>query len=244
VPVVLVGHVTKDGAIAGPKLLEHLVDTVLVLEGDRTHDLRLLRTVKNRYGPTDEVGVFAMDERGLEPVDNPSARFLDGRVATVPGSVIVATLEGTRAVLVEIQALAQPTQFGFPKRTASGFDTNRLQLLLAVLEQRAGIPAGRYDVYLNVVGGVRLAEPAADLAVCLAVASAIRRVPVPVSLALWGEVGLTGEIRRVRAAAKRRSEAERQGYTPFDATTIRSLAEVVAELLPRSATRGSRTRSE
>ncbi len=212
VPIVLVGHVTKDGDVAGPKLLEHLVDAVLVLEGERTHDLRLLRTVKNRFGPTDEVGVFEMGERGLIPVPNPSARFLDGRASDVPGSAAVATLEGTRAILVELQALAQPTSFGYPKRTASGFDVNRLQLLLAVLEQRAKIPASRYDVYLNVVGGVKLKEPAVDLGVCLAVASAIKQRPIPKDLVVWGEVGLSGEIRSVSAKERRADEARRCGF--------------------------------
>ena len=230
VPVVLVGHVTKEGDVAGPKVLEHLVDAVLLLEGDRQHDLRLLRTMKNRFGATEEVGVFAMTEKGLEPVRNPSARFLEGRDATVPGSSVVVTLEGTRAMLVEIQALVQPTQFGYPKRTASGFDNNRLQLLLAVLEQRARIPAGRYDVYLNVVGGIKLKEPGIDLGVCLAIASAIKQIAVPKNVAVWGEVGLSGEIRTVSAAPKRANEAKRLGYEAIN-TSNQQLAVFLQQTL-------------
>ena len=234
VPIVIVGHVTKDGDVAGPKVLEHLVDAVLVMEGDRQHDLRLLRTVKNRFGPTDEVGVFTMDESGLLPVTNPSARFLEERATSIPGSAVVATVEGTRALLVEVQALVQPTQFGYPKRTASGFDNNRLQLLLAVLEQRAGVPAGRYDVYINVIGGIALKEPAADLAICLAVASAIRQVAVPARLVVWGEVGLSGEIRSASQATKRTNESKRLGYEPLP--TKKTLAELLTIALPRRAT--------
>ena len=231
VPVVLVGHVTKEGDVAGPKVLEHLVDAVLLLEGDRQHDLRLLRTVKNRFGATDEVGVFAMTEKGLEAVTNPSARFLEGRSTIVPGSAVVATVEGTRALLVELQALAQPTQFGYAKRTASGYDTNRLQLMLAVLEQRAKIPAGRFDVYLNVVGGIKLKEPAVDLGVCLAVASAIRQIAVPADLAVWGEVGLSGEIRKVSVAPKRAAEAKRLGFQSLPETT--QVAAFLAKVLKK-----------
>ena len=232
IPVVLVGHVTKEGDVAGPKVLEHLVDAVLLLEGDRQHDLRLLRTMKNRFGATEEVGVFTMAEQGLLPVSNPSARFLDGRDATVPGSSVVATLEGTRAILVELQALVQPTQFGYPKRTASGFDSNRLQLLLAVLEQRAHIPASRYDVYLNVVGGIKLHEPGVDLGVCLAIASAIRQIAVPNDLAVWGEVGLSGEIRKASSLQKRAMEAKRLGYTVRDHEQQNQLAAFIQRTLP------------
>ncbi|MEX0748682.1 MAG: DNA repair protein RadA [Candidatus Saccharimonadales bacterium] len=206
--VLVVGHVTKEGNIAGPKILEHLVDVVLYLEGERFGSFKLLRGVKNRYGSTHEVGIFEMEEGGMVPVDNPSARFLQER-APGDGSVVLATVEGTRALLVEVQALVSTSPFGYPKRTAAGFDLNRLNLLIAVLGQRAGIKLADKDVYINIVGGMKLVEPAADLAVALAIASAAKRQPLVDGLVVFGEVGLNGEIRSVSDTAKRVKEARK-----------------------------------
>ncbi len=204
--VILIGHVTKDGNVAGPKTLEHLVDTVLYLEGDRHHNMRILRAVKNRFGSTDEVGMFDMTELGLKEVTNPSLAMMKERGESVPGSVITCLLEGTRPLLVEIQALVTKTMFGYPVRKASGFDVNRLHMLLAVLERRAGLPLGQYDVHVNVVGGIKASEPAADLAVALAVASAYKDKALGNDMAVFGEVGLGGEVRSVRQAEKRLKE--------------------------------------
>ncbi|MEK7083962.1 MAG: DNA repair protein RadA [Patescibacteria group bacterium] len=209
--ILLIGHVTKDGEVAGPKTLEHLVDTVLYLEGDRFHNVRLLRSVKNRFGPTDEVGIFEMKESGLAEVKNPSALFLEERGENMTGSVITVLLEGTRPMLVEIQALVNKTAFGYPVRKASGFDLNRLHVLIAVLQKRAGLNLGQYDVHINVVGGIRADEPAADLAVCLAITSAYKDKMLGNDLACFGEVGLGGEIRSVRATDKRIKECEQLG---------------------------------
>lgn len=212
VPTILVGHVTKEGGVAGPRTLEHLVDVVLYLEGERHHSARLLRTVKNRFGPTDEIGVFAMQTQGLIAVDNPSQFFLAERQIGATGSVVGVTLEGTRPLLVEIQALTTTTSFGYPKRTASGFDLNRLNLLLAVLHKRAAVDLSNHDVYINVVGGLQLREPAIDLAVALSLVSAARDQPVPADLAAYGEIGLSGELRSVNQAAARQGEAKRLGF--------------------------------
>ncbi|RJO59739.1 DNA repair protein RadA [Candidatus Parcubacteria bacterium] len=212
IPLILVGHVTKEGSIAGPKVLEHLVDCVLTMEGDPYHAYRLLRTTKNRFGPTDEVGVFDMLESGLAEVPNPSARFLSERDSKISGSAVVPIIEGTRVFLLEIQALVTTTVFGYPRRVASGFDLNRLQLLLAVLTKRAGLGLGNQDVHLNVVGGFKIDEPAADLAVCLAVFSAFKNQPLPPLLAAVGEVGLGGEIRSVANFERRASECEKLGF--------------------------------
>ncbi len=212
VPIFLVGHVTKDGAIAGPRVLEHIVDTVLYLEGDRFHTYRLLRSVKNRFGSTNEVGVFEMGEGGLRDVANPSAAFLAERGEAVPGSTVTVTVEGTRPLLVEIQALVSATSFTMPRRTSTGFDVNRLYLLLAVLQKRVGLPLGNQDVYCNVVGGLKIAEPAADLAVAFSIVSAFSDVPVPVDVAAFGEVGLGGELRSVGAARERLNEAAKLGF--------------------------------
>lgn len=209
--IVLIGHVTKDGDVAGPKTLEHLVDTVLYLEGDRFHSLRILRASKNRFGSTDETGVFDMKETGLSPVANPSAAFLAERGENMPGSVVTCIMEGTRPVLVEVQALVNKTSFGYPVRKASGFDLNRLHVLLAVLEKRAGLRLSQYDVHLNIVGGIRAGEPAADLAVCLAVASAYKDKMLGNDMACFGEVGLGGEIRSVSGAEKRAAECAHLG---------------------------------
>lgn len=210
--LVIVGHVTKEGVVAGPRTLEHLVDVVLTLEGERLSDLRLLRTVKNRFGPTEEVGILTMTEAGLMPVDNPSARFLEERVAHAAGSAVTVILEGTRPLLVEIQALTRSSASPYPRRTASGFDLGRMELLIAVLEARAGLRLNNLDCYVNVSGGLRLREPAADLAVALALASAATQTVIDPSLAIYGEVGLAGEIRRVTQAARRREEAKRLGF--------------------------------
>jgi len=212
VPVFLVGHVTKEGAIAGPRVLEHMVDTVLYFEGDRHHAYRILRAVKNRFGATHEIGVFEMHETGLQAVDNPSERFLSERRYGMSGSAVVCTLEGTRPVLVEIQALVTPTAYGTPQRNATGFDYRRLQMLLAVLEKREGWRLAAYDVFVNVAGGLRLEDPAADLGVLVAVASSFRDIPADTGTVLIGEVGLGGEIRGVSQLELRLREAARLGF--------------------------------
>lgn len=210
--VFLIGHVTKEGVLAGPKLLEHLVDTVLYLEGDRFQAYRLLRAVKNRFGPTAEVGVFEMTDRGMVEVPNPSEVFLAGRVVDAPGSAITVTMEGTRPLLVEIQGLTSPTPFGQPRRTAIGVDAYRLLLVLAVLTRRVGLRLGDQDVFANVVGGLRLQEPAADLALAAAIASSFRDKPVRADAVLIGEVGLSGELREVSHLEARVREAAQFGF--------------------------------
>jgi DNA repair protein RadA/Sms len=207
----LVGHVTKEGSIAGPKVLEHMVDTVLYLEGDQFHAYRLLRGVKNRFGATNEVGVFDMREHGLEEVANPSALFLSERESHTSGSVVTVTLEGSRPLLVELQALVTPTHFGLPRRTTSGIDLNRLVLLTAVLTKRANVSLGSQDIFVNVVGGMRLTEPASDLAACLAIVSGLLDVPSQ-NYAAIGEVGLGGEVRSVNHVRQRVSEATKLGF--------------------------------
>ena len=210
--VVLVGHVTKGGGIAGPKTLEHIVDTVLYFEGESTLDHRILRAVKNRFGSVDEIGVFRMTGAGLEPVANPAAAFLAGRSTGASGSAVTALMEGTRPMLVEIQALASKAGFGTPQRVATGLDHRRLALLLAVLERRAGLPFGSLDVFVNVTGGVRLIEPSTDLAVLAALVSTVHDRPVPADALFLGEVGLGGEIRPVAGVERRLAEAARQGF--------------------------------
>jgi DNA repair protein RadA/Sms len=212
VPVFIVGHVTKKGSIAGPRVLEHIVDTVLYLEGERFHSYRLLRGVKNRFGSTNEVGVFEMCEMGLREISNPSEVFLAGRETNAPGSAIAVTLEGTRPILVEIQALTSRTSFGLPRRTANGVDFNRLLLLVAVLSKRVGMGLSNQDVFANVVGGLRVNEPAADLALAVAIASSYRNRPVAPDLALVGEIGLSGELRAVGQTEKRLMEASKLGF--------------------------------
>jgi DNA repair protein RadA/Sms len=212
VPIVIVGHVTKEGQVAGPKVLEHLVDAVLYLEGDKWHGYRIIRGAKNRFGPTDEVGVFTMDETGLGDVANPTDVFVDGSSAGVAGTAVTASLEGTRALLVEVQALAVETSFGYPKRTASGFELNRLQLLIAVLSKHARVKLGSHDVYFNVSGGFRLTEPAGDLAAALAIAGAVQGKAVPPGTVAIGEIGLSGEVRPVSGLDKRLEEAARGGF--------------------------------
>lgn len=210
--LILVGHVTKEGSIAGPKLLEHLVDVVLNLEGDRYGGFKVLRAIKNRYGSTAEVGIFDMTEKGLLPVANPSAVLLAER-QIADGSVVLAAMEGTRPVLVEVQALVNKTSFGYAKRAASGFDLNRLNLLTAVLSRRTKLDLGEYDVYVNIVGGIRINEPAADLAVCMAIASAAKGMQLKDDAVVFGEVGLSGEVRHVPYIENRVKEAKQMGFT-------------------------------
>ena len=212
IPVVLVGHVTKEGHIAGPKLLEHLVDVVLSLEGEPGHDLRALRAGKNRFGTVAELALWSMTERGLEGVQNPSAWLLEDRRRGVPGSVVAAALEGTAPLLVEIQALATPSSLGTPRRVAHGFDSSRLALLLAVIERHAGVRLADRDVFLNLVGGLSLREPALDLAVAAALISSAADRPLPTDLAVFGEIGLLGEVRAVSRTAERAREAAALGF--------------------------------
>lgn len=209
--ILLIGHVTKEGTVAGPRTLEHLVDTVLYLEGDRYHNVRILRAVKNRFGSTDEIGMFEMNEDGLVEVQNPSALLISERADNLPGSVVTCLMEGSRPILVEVQALVNKTVFGYPVRKASGFDVNRLHVLIAVLQKRAGLNIAQYDVHVNVVGGISADEPAVDLAICLAIASAYKDKPLGNDLAVFGEVGLGGEIRSVRFLEKRLHECEGLG---------------------------------
>lgn len=231
-PIILIGHVTKGGDLAGPQLLAHLVDVVLTLEGDPHRDFRLLRGVKNRFGATSEVGVFEMRENGLIEVANPSAAFLEGRAENPVGSCVAATVEGTRPLLVEVQALTSPSVFGYPKRAASGFDLNRLQLIVAVLQKHAGVKLDSSDIFVNVVGGFRLREPAADLAVALAIASSKSKIPLPIELAAFGEIGLTGEIRSVSQSEKRARESQKMGFGEIaSGAEFRSLAAAVRKLL-------------
>ncbi len=211
--VLLVGHVTKEGLIAGPRVLEHMVDTVLYFEGERGHQFRILRSVKNRFGPTDEIGVFEMTDAGLAEVANPSALFLADRRGEVSGAAVFAGMEGTRPVLVEIQALVGPSGFGTPRRAVVGWDSGRLAMVLAVLETRCGLVFGASDVYLNVAGGLRITEPAADLAVAAALVSSLSGRPVPAEMVVFGEIGLSGEVRPVGQTEARLKEAAKLGFT-------------------------------
>ena len=213
VPVFLIGHVTKEGAIAGPKVLEHLVDTVLYFEGDRGHPFRILRSVKNRYGSTNEIGVFEMKDSGLTEVGNPSRIFLEERPKDASGSVVISCLEGTRPVLVEIQALVGPSPFGMPRRTAIGVDHNRISLLVAVLGKRIGLEMGDQDIFVNVAGGLKVDEPAADLGIVSAMMSSFLDRPVRRDLVVFGEVGLAGEIRGVSQPGLRIKESKKLGFS-------------------------------
>jgi DNA repair protein RadA/Sms len=210
--VILVGHVTKDGQIAGPRVVEHMVDTVLYFEGERGHQFRILRAVKNRFGATDEIGVFEMGGMGLAEVKNPSALFLSSRAQEVPGTAVFAGMEGTRPMLIEIQALVAPSPLGTPRRASVGWDNARLSMILAVLEARAGVAIGPNDVYLNVAGGMRVNEPAVDLAVAAALMSSLSDMPVPADAVIFGEVGLSGEIRPVSMLEQRLKEAAKLGF--------------------------------
>ena len=210
--VFLVGHVTKEGSIAGPRVLEHMVDVVLYFEGDRQHEYRILRAVKNRFGSVNELGLFQMHEAGMMPVENPSEMLLSTRAKNVPGSCVHCAIEGSRPMLVDVQALALQTAYGNPRRTTNGFDGGRLALLLAVLEKRAGVSLYNQDVYINIAGGLALSEPAADLPLCAAVASSVRGVSIPADWAVMGEVGLAGEIRSISQAERRLAECARLGF--------------------------------
>lgn len=212
-PVVLIGHVTKEGVVAGPKVLEHIVDTVLYLEGDDQHMYRLLRTEKNRFGPVSEVGIFELTEKSMKQVDNPSELFLSQVLKKASGSAITVVMEGQRPLLFEIQALTVKTSFGYPRRTTSGYNANRLQVLLALMEKRCGLNVSDHDVYLNVAGGFKISEYASDLAVCAAIASALKDKPLPAKSAFFGECGLSGEVRRVPHQERRIKEAKKLGYT-------------------------------
>lgn len=222
ITTLVIGHVTKEGDIAGPRVLEHMVDTVLQFEGDKNYTYRLLRSLKNRFGPAQEVGVFEMRENGLYEVSNPSELFLSDKTDGVSGNAIVCTMEGSRPLLIEVQALATPTSFGTPQRTANGFDRNRLLLLLAVLEKRAGFSFANQDVYLNVAGGIRLSDPAGDLGVCCALVSSLIDKPIDQKAAFVGEVGLAGEVRTVPHIEQRMKEAAKLGFTESISPSIKS----------------------
>lgn len=213
IAVFLVGHVTKEGVVAGPRTLEHMVDTVLYFEGERSAVYRILRGVKNRFGSTNEIGVFEMQERGLIEVTNPSSVMLEGRPVEEAGSVVVCSMEGTRPLLIEIQALVSPTSFNMPRRTTVGIDFNRVNLLLAVLEKKAGMQLGGCDAYVNLTGGMKLGEPAIDLGIVCAIISSYRNLPIPADTIIFGEVGLTGEVRGVSFVEQRLSEAVKMGFT-------------------------------
>ena len=224
IPMMIIGHVTKEGAIAGPKVLEHMVDTVLYLEGERFANARILRTYKNRFGAIEEVGIFEMDEKGLKEISNPSALFLQDRVKNVAGSVVTVIMEGTRSMLVEIQALAVPSQLAIPRRVVSGIDYNRLQLIVAILSKRLNMPLGAFDIFVNVSGGMKIEEPAADLAVALAIVSSFKNRPLDPKTAVFGEVGLLGEVRSIGSDERRTREARRLGFTTvISPKTVRNL---------------------
>ena len=212
ITTIIIGHVTKDGNIAGPRVLEHMVDTVLYLEGERYFSYRILRGVKNRFGSTNEIGMFEMKEEGMTEILNPSDVLISEREDNPPGSCIVSCMEGTRPILVELQALTTQSIFGFPKRTANGVDFNRLSLLIAVMEKRAGLMLGSQDVYLNVVGGLRINEPSIDLGMIVVTASSFKNISIPKNMVIMGEVGLTGEVRRINLIEKRLKEAEKLGF--------------------------------
>jgi len=246
--IILVGHVTKDGQIAGPRVVEHMVDAVLSFEGDGTHQFRILRAVKNRFGPTDEIGVFEMTGAGLREVSNPSELFLSERDLGSPGTVVFAGIEGTRPLLVEIQALVAPTSLGTPRRSVVGWDSSRLSMVLAVLEAHCGVRLSGHDVYLNVAGGLRIQEPAADLAAAAALVSSLANAPLPSDAVYFGEISLSGMARPVAQAAARLKEAQKLGFTrafvPDTArnaagdagmalTTVGPLRDMVREIAPK-----------
>jgi len=254
VPIFLVGHVNKEGNLAGPRALEHIVDAVLQLEGDEHYNFRILRALKNRFGSTNELGVFSMTESGMEGVDNPSQLFLSERQTSAPGSCVVATTEGSRPLLVEVQALCAPSYFSAPRRTVTGADFNRVNVALAVIEKRLGMRLGDMDVYVNVVGGIRVTEPALDLGIALAVVSSLHDAPIPADACVFGEVGLAGEVRAVSHADRRAMEAMRLGFKrcvlpraamqklaqPDNAAILRgvaTLSDAVEELIPQALSR-------
>ena len=231
--MILVGHITKGGTIAGPKTIEHLVDTVLYLEGERTTPLRILRSFKNRFGPTDEVGVFQMEEGGLEEVANPSQFFLEERQKKAPGSVITIALKGARPILAEAESLAVPTKLAFPRRVASGIALSRLQIICAILQKRLRIPLGGFDVYVSISGGLKITEPAADLAIALSIISSYKNKVLALNTAAVGELGLLGEIRKVPFLEKRIKEARRLGYSRvISSKTHKDLTVLVNKLWP------------
>lgn len=230
--ILLIGHVTKEGTLAGPRTLEHLVDTVLYIEGDRYHNLRLLRSTKNRFGSTNEVAVFEMEEKGLIEVTNPSELFLNGRATDAIGSCLTCTIEGTRPFIIEIQALTSLTNFGYPKRSSNGYDLNRLQMIIAVLQEHAHLNLTNQDIFVNIVGGMRIEEPAADLAVALAIASAYRKRALDQSAVAIGEIGLSGEIRRVTQSDKREKEAKKLGFTKLATPALyKKIAQAIGALV-------------
>lgn len=232
IPVIIIGHVTREGTIAGPKVLEHMVDTVLYLEGERFANARILRTLKNRFGAVEEVGIFEMDEKGLKEISNPSALFLQDRVKNVPGSVVTVVMEGTRPILVEIQALAVPSQLAMPRRIGNGIDYNRLQLVVAILSKRLNVPLGTFDIFVNVSGGMRVSEPSADLAVALAILSSFKNKALDPKTAVFGEVGLLGEVRSIGSDERRTKEARRLGFiTVISPKTVRNLLQAGKFLL-------------
>jgi DNA repair protein RadA/Sms len=253
VPIFLVGHVTKDGAIAGPRVLEHIVDTVLYLEGDRRQELRVLRAMKNRFGSAEEIGVFAMGEAGLEEVPDPSSALLSQATTRSPGTAIVAALEGTRPLLIEIQSLVNRTDNAMVRRIANGVDTNRLLMLIAVIEKRANLKLGKSDVFVNVAGGIRITEPAADLGLALSIISNDHNVPLPDGMVVIGELGLAGEVRRVGQLERRLSEAARHGLTRalipagvkagrpsgLEVIEVRTLAEAISAAFPSNIKSGA-----
>ena len=212
ISIFIVGHVTKEGNVAGPRVLEHMVDTVLYFEGDRHASYRILRAVKNRFGSTNEIGVFEMRDTGLEEVKNPSEFLLDGRPENASGSVVACSMEGTRPILVEIQALVCQSNFGIPRRTTVGTDFNRVNLLMAVLERKAGVQLASFDAYVNIAGGMKMTEPALDLGICLAIFSSYKDIVIPDNTMAFGEVGLSGEVRAVSMAGQRVQEARKLGF--------------------------------
>jgi DNA repair protein RadA/Sms len=226
--VFLIGHVTKEGVIAGPKVIEHMVDTVLQFEGDRHYAYRILRAMKNRYGSTNEIGVFEMRDTGLREVTNPSEVFLSERSIGASGSAVVASMEGSRPILIEVQALVTPTNFNVPQRNTTGFDYRRLNLLLAVLEKRAGVRLGQQDVFVNIAGGVRIDEPAVDLGIAAAIVSSLRDAAMDPQVAGVGEIGLSGEVRAVSQAERRVQEAAKLGFKRFilPANNLKGLSRV------------------
>lgn len=233
ISLIIIGHVTKEGTIAGPKVLEHMVDTVLFLEGERFANARILRTLKNRFGPVEEVGIFEMVGEGLVEVNNPSALFLTDRVKNVPGSVVTVLMEGTRPLLVEIQALVVPSQLAMPRRVGNGIEYNRLQLLVAVLQKRLNIPLGTFDIFVNVSGGLKISEPAADLAIAIAIISSFKNKAVDPGAAVFGELGLLGEVRSIGSSERRMKEAKRLGFTVVvSPQTVGNLKKATDILLP------------
>lgn len=212
ITTIIIGHVTKEGNIAGPRVLEHMVDTVLYLEGERYFSYRILRGVKNRFGSTNEIGMFEMKEEGMCEILNPSDILISEREDNPAGSCIVSSMEGTRPILVELQSLTAQTIFGYPKRTANGIDFNRLSLLVAVLEKKAGVMLGSQDVYLNVAGGLKINEPSIDLGISMVTVSSFKNIPIPKDMVIMGEVGLTGEVRRINLIEKRLKETEKLGF--------------------------------